>query len=335
MKITEELKTFIKSNEQFEQLLNGNTKESWKELLLKAKNESNKLVNDFIAMIYDAEIKISGLDVYKYAKDKKEFQDCDGQPIELSKIKLFLLKHKVCLSVNIEDEKIIIVGIEERNPTQIWETPRLSRLFKEYSNITLEKAKSGNFKDLIHFVVYHTIKNIGVKSVDEMIEKRWLDVCNDKAYLSKLSGLDLMSMDLNENILAPIKKLFWEKCTYKDLELYQRLGYYCCNEVYLCDNLMKEIASLSSPSNLVKQVEIFEQLYKKVFTHEMGHLVFDWTGEADKSKKEKQANYFSSYINNGEIDDFIVAFTKKQPKEYRNPYLLGDTKAENLYKYID
>ena len=48
--------------------------------------------------------------------------------------------------------------------------------------------------------------------------------------------------------------------------------------------------------------------------------------------KEKQANYFSSYINDGTMDKFIKDFTKKQPKEYHNPYLKGDTRAEELYK---
>ena len=64
----------------------------------------------------------------------------------------------------------------------------------------------------------------------------------------------------------------------------------------------------------------------------MGHLVFDWVGTKDREKQEKQANYFSSYINDGEMDDFIKEFTRRQPKEYRNPYLKGDTRAEDLYK---
>ena len=325
-----ELRRFIEENDDL--IDNATNKESWKEVFYLVKEHDNHFVNEFIEMIDSARVELCGLDVYKYNKDKDEFQNYDGQPIELDKLKLFLLKHRVCVSIDYKTQKIIILGIEERNSNLICETPRLYKLFKQYSNITLEKAKSGNFKDLIHFVTFHSIEKIGLKSVDDMIEHRWGEICVDKTYLSKLSGLDLTSVDLNENILLPIKKAFIEKCYYKDSELYQRLGYYSNNEVYLCDNLIKQVASMSSPSDLKKQSEFFEQLYKKVFTHEMGHLVFDWVWTKDREKQEKQANYFSSYINDGEIDDFIKKFTRRQPKEYRNPYLKGDTRAEELYK---
>lgn len=328
-----EVEEFIKENID---LIEAN---KWEEVFLKVKKENNKLINEFIYIIDTSDIHFSKLDIskkitnkfYKYTRDEKEFQNDSGQPLELDKLKLFLLKHRVCISIDYEAEKIIVVGIEVRNSNLICETPRLYKLFKQYSNITLEKAKGGGFKDLIHFITFHSIEKIGLKSVDDMIEHRWGELCSDKKYLSKLSKLDLTSVDLNENILLPIKKSFIEKCYYKDLELYQRLGYYSNNEVYLCDNLIKQVASMSSPSDLKKQSESFEQLYKKVFTHEMGHLVFDWVGTKVREKQEKQANYFSSCINDGAMDKFIKDFTKKQPKEYRNPYLKGDTRAEELY----
>jgi hypothetical protein len=73
-------------------------------------------------------------------------------------------------------------------------------------------------------------------------------------------------------------------------------------------------------------------LMEKVLTHEFGHLVFKWTNQQDRYIQEKQANYFSSYINDGKIDGFIVDFTRRQPVEYHNPYLIGDKHADELYK---
>ncbi len=77
---------------------------------------------------------------------------------------------------------------------------------------------------------------------------------------------------------------------------------------------------------------MFNLLYEKVFTHEFGHLVFDWVESTQREKREKQANYFSSYITDGKIDEFILWVTRQQPKEYNNPYLKGNLKAEDLYK---
>lgn len=321
-----EAKKFIEDNIN---LINNN---EWKAVFSLVKEHDNHFVNEFVEMMDSAKIGFLGLDVYKYNKAKNEFQNYDGQPIELDELRLFLLKHRVCVPIDYETEKIIIIGLEVRDSKPICETPRLAKLFNDYSKNTLEKAKSGNFKDLIHFATYHTIERIGLKKEDDMIEYRWREISSDKAYLSELSGLDLTNVDLNDNTLLSIKNKFIEKCNNKDLERSQLLGYYSNKEVYLCDELIKEKASLASPSDLKKQAEFFEQLYKKVFTHEMGHLVFDWVGSKNKEKQEKQANYFSSYINDGTMDKFIKDFTKKQPKEYRNPYLKGDTRAEELYK---
>jgi hypothetical protein len=322
MKMTEELKTFVKSNKQ---LLNANTKESWEALLLKAKNESNKLVNDFIAMIDGAKIKSFGLDVYKYAKDKKEFQDCNGQSIELSEIKLFLLKHKVCLSVTIEDEKIIIVGIEERTPDLIWENPRLANLFERYSNITLEKAKGGDFKDLIHFVEYHTLRKIRQKNKED-IENIYKEIEETREE----------EEEKESSVNKGQRELDYLGCFVPAL----------C-EIWLCGSLIKETANkladeymqkLFPNSSLLKndieaaQLSMAKLLLEKVLTHEFGHLVFKWTNQQDGYIQEKQANYFSSYINDGKIDGFIVDFTRRQPVEYHNPYLIGDKHADELYK---
>ena len=187
----------------------------------------------------------------------------------------------------------------------------LKDLFKKYSDKTLEKAKSGDFKDLIHFVAYHTIEKIGIKPKDEMVRLR-------KEIYKKIEE------DKEKPEIEKIVKT-------------EALGCYVPNEkaVYLCDELIKETAQVNSDDNidiLSPQGCLYHTIYKKVFTHEFGHLVFDWVNSKNREIKEKQANYFSSYIIDGEIDEFIKEFTKIQPVEYHNPYLKGDNRVKNLYE---
>lgn len=76
-----------------------------------------------------------------------------------------------------------------------------------------------------------------------------------------------------------------------------------------------------------KEDSIFT-LYETVLSHELGHLVFSYLnieGATSKERKfkERQANYFSSYVFSSELDYFINKVTKHQSSDYRNPLLLS------------
>ena len=118
-------------------------------------------------------------------------------------------------------------------------------------------------------------------------------------------------------------------------------------EIWLCESLIKECADklldeymqklfpnsiLSKNDVNTARLSMEKLLFEKVLTHEFGHLVFKWTNQKDRAIEEKKANYFSSYINDGKLDGFIADFTRRQPVEYHNPYLLGDRCADELYK---
>lgn len=295
-------------------LIEQNTKGGLKKVFHLAKEHGNHFVNEFVELMDSVQIDYLGLDVYKYDKDKNSFYH-EKISKELEDIREFLLKHNVCISINIEDEKIIIVGVEQRNSNPICENPRLAKLFKQYSNITLEKAKSYNFKDLIHLVAYHSVNMICAKHEEDMREFRIDQYITEKG--------DNAEIDYKPDILDK-------------LGCFNRKN----NEIWLCDELIQNTAKelskeygekLFGDSSLSYEL-IEDLLYEKVFTHEFGHLVFDWVGTKNREKKEKQANYFSSYITDGSLDVFISDFTRRQPKEYHNQYLKGDKRAEDLYK---
>ena len=223
----------------------------------------------------------------------------------LEKVRDFLLDNDVRVVVNNDDKEIFLIKLRKRNMETIWENNKQKKLFKEFSDKTLKKAKSGNFCDLIPFIEYHTIDKIVTKPKEEM-----------------------------ENF----------RRTKEDSSVISILGCYCNNQVWLCDELIKKTANELTEefagylygkerTNLRKEkAKMKALLYKKVFTHEFGHRAFDWVCSTNREIKEKQANYFSSYITNGEIDDFILEMTRRQPEYYQNPYLKGDSRATSLYE---
>lgn len=260
-----------------------------------------------------------------YSKQIRLYSEKEYKNIELNDLKNLLLKNSVDVAFSVTGECVLIIDLGQKGEeifNKDEHEEKLKTLFGAYSEKLFEKTKSGDIKDLIHFVAYHTIKKIGIKPKEEMII--WWEEYNK--HTENRENVDDLILDNSKTVKSEL------------------LGYYCNKEVYLCDELIREHArSLAEEfmgycfgeekPDLEKATEnIYNLLYKNVFTHEMGHLVFDWVGTKDRKKQEKQANYFSSYINDGEIDDFIKEFTRRQPKEYRNPYLKGDKRAEDLYK---
>ncbi len=229
--------------------------------------------------------------------------------------KLFL-QYRFDLDVYYEEKEIDVLFVKKRK-ADIWEDKKQKEQFEMYSTITLQKAETKDFHDLLHFVAYHSVHKICNKSKEEMCRFRMMQ------YKKQLG-------DEADPLWRPIQS--------------ELLGYYEKDKVYLCPELIEKTADdlakkyfgsllgneqidLTEPNKAMQQL-----LYKKVFIHEFGHLVFDWAQAKDREVREKQANYFSSYITDGALDEFISDFTRKQPKEYHVPYLKGDKRAQNLYK---
>lgn len=257
--------------------------------------------------------KIASFDNLEIYYNKEEVYDDINKISFLKSLKEFMLMYNSYVFVNYKDKKIDIIFYAKRNCV-IWGKDNQKELFEKYSKITLEKALNGDFKDLIHFVEYHSISKICVKTKEEMRDFR----------------IEQYKQENGDNA----KKEY-------EPDALDKLGCFVHNscEVWLCDELIEENAkyfakeygenlfgNYNFPYELMKNL-----LYEKVFIHEFGHLVFEWGDIKDRVVQEKQANYFASYITNGNMDGFIVDFTRRQPKEYHNPYLIGDKKVENLY----
>lgn len=227
------------------------------------------------------------------------------------------------VTCNDKEKKILVVLFDKRK--DITDVPCIKHYFKYYSNVLLRKAENGSFYDLIHFVEYHTLRKIRQKNKKD-IEKIYKEVEEPR---EEEEGKEL-------SINNGHRELDYLGCFVPAL----------C-EIWLCESLIKETANeladeyiqkLFPNSSLLKnaletaQSSMAKLLMEKVLTHELGHLVFKWTNQQDRYIQEKQANYFSSYINDGKIDGFIADFTRRQPAEYHNSYLFGDKRADELYK---
>lgn len=247
---------------------------------------------------------------------------------DIYKLKEDLINFQVKVVVDYKGEKIKVFFINKKIEA-ICENSEQKMYFDKFSEKTLEKAKNGGFKDLLHFINYHTIEKIKYVQEPEM-RQLWLRIDEQLIINDKENGLR-------------IDELTNDKENEKKNEL-RLLGFYREKNVYLCRDLIdiragvlqktyeKELCCKCKNEFDLLYKSMFDLLYTKVFTHEFGHLVFDWVGTKDRVKAEKQANYFSSYITDGEIDEFILWFTKQQPKEYKDPYLIGNSKVEALYR---
>jgi cell division ATPase FtsA len=227
------------------------------------------------------------------------------------------------VTCNDKEKKILVMLFDKRE--DITDVPCIKHYFKHYSNVLLRKAENGSFYDLIHFVEYHTLRKIRQKNKED-IEKIYKEIEETR---EEEEGKEL-------SVNNGHRELDYLGCFVPAL----------C-EIWLCESLIKETANkladeymqkLFPNSSLLKndieaaQLSMAKLLIEKVLTHEFGHLIFKWTNQQDGYIQEKQANYFSSYINDGKIDGFIADFTRRQPVEYHNPYLIGDKHADELYK---
>ena len=136
-----------------------------------------------------------------------------------------------------------------------------------------------------------------IKEISEQNE----ELTNLKAKLSeKDKQIEILGIDLHEKIEEILKREY-EKITSDIIDLFKELNEFD-----------------------YEKWDDEDILYKKVFYHELGHLIFEKANTCkcvSKQTKERQANYIASDATNSLIDSYIEDITKLQPVEYHNPLL--------------
>ncbi len=184
----------------------------------------------------------------------------------------------------------------------------VSYLWKQVSDMDLysiTKGMQGNAFAIIKFLGLSNLLNVVIKNKEDML-KHILKTKRSK----------------QENINDILQSGQWStkiECI-SDLEL---LGSYKDKTIYLCidhiNDIFKELNEFDS-----EKWDDVDILYKKVFYHELGHLIFEKANTCkcvSKQTKERQANYIASDATNSSIDSYIEDITKLQPVEYHNPLL--------------
>ena len=300
-------------------------KNEWDEVF---SSMANDMVVEFIQVLNKADVDFLSKNQYNLNNIfVRSTNGCDISNVKLDSLESLqklLLSHRVRIGVDYANEIITIIVFDQTKDP--WgDNAKQAELFDYYSRKTFQKAKNGSFKDIIHFVMYHAIDKICLKPKRD-IEKQ-------------------VQLDSSKNHFVENDSDSPNKANESDITEY--LGCFISDrcEVWLCEELINECArQLAQNKEFVKKVipggdvdenSLFQTmqntLYEKIFTHEFGHLVFSWGKSKKKEEREKQANYFSSYILDGKLDLFIKNFTNLQPVEYHNPYLIGDKRADSLY----
>ena len=303
---------------------------AWVEISRKLKNKT--VADEFWYKMIDAKIFASVAKLDTQGKGLIDIYSPEDFPAYHEKINTLKDLQEVMLRyyssvyvIDKDNKKRIWVTLLDKREEAIIEEPCIKHYFKHYSNVLLRKAENGSFYDLIHFVEYHTLRKIRQKNKEDI----------EKIY----KGIE-EPQECEEGKESSVNK------GQRELDYLGCFVPALC-EIWICESLIKDKAEKLADEYIQKlflnsilskndvdtaHLSMAKLLLEKVLTHEFGHLVFKWTNQQDRYIQERQANYFSSYINDGKIDGFIADFTRRQAVEYHNPYLLGDKRADELYK---
>ena len=208
----------------------------------------------------------------------------------------------------------------------------------------LDKIVILNEEDMFKINSYEYEEKLNNKEINQISELNRHDI---KTSFVNIRRVDLLGCYIKRKgkddklISELIKKIKADKVLLESTEEKKELKEEELNHVIcLCIDNMEYFMEQEA----FKEDFIFT-LYEAVLSHELGHLVFsylDIEGATSKERKfkERQANYFSSYVFSSELDYFINKVTKHQSSDYRNPLLLShkltmsnyDEQVEKLYR---
>ena len=208
----------------------------------------------------------------------------------------------------------------------------------------LDKIVILSEEDMFKINSYEYEEKLNNKDINQISELNRRDI---KTSFVNIRRVDLLGCYIKRKgkddklISELIKKIKADKVLLESTEEKKDLKEEEVNHVIcLCIDNMKYFMEQEA----FKEDSIFT-LYEAVLSHELGHLVFsylDIEGATSKERKfkERQANYFSSYVFSSELDYFINKVTKHQSSDYRTPLLLShkltmsnyDEQVEKLYR---
>lgn len=254
---------------------------------------------------YDKNLISTFKNKYKYEDYYKRTYEYSYQIVD-DKIEIEILDSK-------EKEKFFIFDDSEypkrvTNFGNLFGNYYVRYLWKQVSDMDLysiTKGMQGNAFAILKFLGLSNLLNVVIKNKEDMF-KHIL-----KTKRCKQSNIDdiLQSGQWSTKI----------ECI-SDLEL---LGSYQDKTIYLCIDHIIDLFKELSEFDCEKWDDEFI-LFKKVFYHELGHLIFEKANNCkcvSKQTKERQANYIASDATNSLIDSYIEDITKLQPAEYHNPLL--------------
>ena len=226
---------------------------------------------------------------YQIVDDKIEIEILDSKDKE----KFFIFDDSECLKRDIHFD------------FETYYENYLKKIVSDMKLYSITEGMQGNAFAILKFLGLSNLLNVVIKNKEDMF-KHIL-----KTKRSKQENIDdiLQSGQCSTKI----------ECI-SDLEL---LGSYQDKTIYLCIDhiidLFKELYEFDCEKWNDRDI-----LFKKVFYHELGHLIFEKANNCkcvSKQTKERQANYIASDATNSLIDSYIEDITKLQPAEYHNPLL--------------
>ncbi len=145
---------------------------------------------DFVDLLRDEDVQgiskteccgVKYIELYFFDGDSISINDIDN-------LKEQLINYHVNVMVDYERENIKIFFLYKKDK-DVCENNEQRAWFNKYSAITLDKAKKGEFADLLHFIFYHTVEKIKYVNEGEMI-RLWakVDELSVNNYTSVLWG---------------------------------------------------------------------------------------------------------------------------------------------------
>lgn len=197
-------------------------------------------------------------------------------------------------------------------------------LLKNYVN--LNKYKEKLKIALINYIGLYNFDNIFELTKEEMLELKELkyDPNNNTKNIYEVYGMychkterliELLKIKIDEERLLEIEK---------------------CNKfIIICPEFVREYCLKHFEEykdyEILDEFQLFNIIYNKVLTHEIGHAVFDYINDYED---EKRANFYASITFDGTFDNIIEKFTEHQDERYKNPILITKDDVEKIKKDI-
>ena len=268
-------------------------------------------------------------------------------------------QYSICCLLEGQSGKEIDVVLLGKRTSPITTDVIQQTLFDTYSRSLVVNAVRSNatLEDYIHCVLYHTVDKICSVSPEAMKELYPLsqrailqqaerdEECDfEKEFRSfeknELMGcfIDLYNCRLTADDCS--KMYNWLPIDSEDKNIIVLCPQNICDfaKTMQCDCDYDDWCKMMDSAIDLFTFHIINTMHL-TFLHEFGHLVFSWFGADDhwrvrRKKQERQANYFASYVTNGQNDLYIKKKTDRQPEPYHDPWLVSEKTDQECKKEL-